>query len=186
MTPPLVCRCACHPQALVAPDCGGCRCPKCGEPALYAPAFGKHACQDPGCEYDHGRGVRAEDLRPRHAPADHLRDLDEEIATLRGWVEHDGIPIPADGSASIRDALALGLGVNDLEDMEWPPAYSQSWALAGPLLEEMADGFVFCITVEGVSGWSAGVGDPNCAAQEYATPREAIARAWLAWRKARP
>ena len=108
-------------------------------------------------------------------------EVNAEIGRWRGWVQmrdgswkHDG------GSPFERETC----------DDSKPQPYCSSWALAGPLLEEMAaaafsTGLVACANgrewFAGEGAWSvAEAGELQCV--NTASPTESIARAWLAWR----
>lgn len=124
-------------------------------------------------------------------------ELNAEIARLRGWTRgpHGWRPLapaPAWESAAY-DAQAPA----PLDDA---PDFCGSWALAGPLLEEMATGCnppeLGCGVVYAYDSWTGGeawvAGEGAAGVDEFglagvvkgATPTEAIARAWLAWRRA--
>lgn len=112
-------------------------------------------------------------MMPEH---DDLRELNREIAELKGW-------------------------------HHFPPPYSTDWAFAGPLLEEMASGCdldasrPLYVTLANAGGHHyvnrRGITGDTAHCQECGaltaminkgngvavSPTEAIARAWLAWKK---
>lgn len=131
-----------------------------------------------------------------------LRALDEEIARLRGWAVRRGILAGAiveawwpDADSAQGDCYAAGECSGPQDSA---PGYSSSWGLAGPLLEEAAPGAN--VTLENcdaggeeesdVCAWEVCIVMHEPPRPYYigtgATPYEAIARAWLAWRKAQP
>lgn len=131
--------------------------------------------------------------------ADGLRALDEEIARLRGWQPDE------DGDWFETPSWAHGVpAYGDRLGKRAPPPFSREWSFAGPLLVEMSGGVapmppsfarpgwgwiaqdcgsnvLICRDVdtqECVEVWKGGSRGGG------ATPCEAIARAWLAWKKA--
>lgn len=136
------------------------------------------------------------------APTDTaLRELDAEIARLRGW-RHDptsprGLGIRWRPAATLpeyewnaaRYALADRDGtLQELDDA--PPPFSSEWALAGPLADELAAAAELQVTIETCdSGWECCVEHPESGAFWIGTGEtapEAIARAYLAWRRSQP
>ena len=115
-----------------------------------------------------------------------LDELDAEIARLRGW-DDDGGGI-ADG------ILWRWTNATPEHEREYepegagPPPFSREWALAGPLLEEMRDTDATlspCVIPRGQSAWQVewSVRGSRAVLTKAWFPCEAIARAWLAWKR---
>ena len=124
-----------------------------------------------------------------------LDALDAEIALLRGWTAADGATVKwwprttnatQDADARAWDSILQGSPESS------PPPFSREWALAGPLMGEFGDVRLFspapdlstwlCVWHEGRGG------SPHDGAERReetgAIGPEAIARAWLAWKRA--
>lgn len=157
---------------------------------------------DPGPAALHRRdcGCSATTTDPYCTAERELRALDEEIARLRGWTLDSGGWRPPWHAKQWEHNYWLIFGPVGEPDVPLP--FSTSWALAGPLLEEMAartdGGFSHGVVATNCYGdagpieWAAGPGAwsvaeaGDCECEHGAAPCEAIARAWVAWRKARP
>lgn len=116
-------------------------------------------------------------------------EVDEEIARARGWITRR-----RDGDIGPIDAWEPGpSGVPAHEDqwlrrgqsagnqiLAWAPIYSRRWALAGPLLEEMAR------AARPVPGTTipASVSAAMAMDEMDEMDPESAARAWLAWHRA--
>jgi hypothetical protein len=136
------------------------------------------------------------------ARAVELRKLDEEVARLRGWTfSPDGArgnahwrPAPVGRDEPLSLDLAWFHSVRLVMDPE-PPPFSREWALAGPLLTEMRGSVEWLGLAGDDTPWRAtgflGGDDlvrpapARDVTARGATPTEAIARSWLAWKRGR-
>ncbi len=123
-------------------------------------------------------------------------EVDEAIARARGWVtrRRDGDIGPIDtwepgpsGVPALEEQWLRRDGGDGREILAWAPIYSQRWALAGPLLEEMAQ----CPTTilealdDGTGARCDRLDRGRLTQSRGASLTEAIARAWLAWWRAK-